>query len=62
VELMKKPSNLWTFIPANPSNEEESKIFEPIVMEGSYAKLSDFITKDLNQVLSNGSKRGVTGL
>jgi hypothetical protein len=60
VEIQKNQS--WTLVPLNTEGMEESKAFEPIVMEGSYVKLSDFIDKDLNIALSNGSKRGVTGL
>lgn len=41
---------------------EESKVFEPIVSEGPYVKLEEFVNRDLNDVMSNGSRRGVTGL
>jgi ubiquitin C-terminal hydrolase len=33
-----------------------------VIIQGSYAKLSDLLEKDINQVMSNGSRRGVTGL
>jgi ubiquitin C-terminal hydrolase len=61
VELI-KPNKQWSFIPLNPSSMEESKINEPVIIEGSYANLQELTAKDINQVMSTGSRRGVTGL
>jgi aspartate carbamoyltransferase regulatory subunit len=38
VELI-KPNKTWSFVPLNPSTLEESKINEPVIIEGSYANL-----------------------
>jgi ubiquitin carboxyl-terminal hydrolase 4/11 len=61
VELIKS-SRSWSFVPLNPSTLEESKINEPVIIEGSYANLQELTAKDINQVMSSGSRRGVTGL
>jgi hypothetical protein len=58
-----KANKQWCFQPLTAASDEESKAFEVTpTVTGEGLKLSDFVNRDLNEVMTPGSKRGISGL